>query len=207
MVPLSELLSEREKRRAKEEAFLRADAQREIYERQLQQLQRTQPQAPEAQQPQQQNQGIPDPIIDPQGFIEYQTNAIKFQMANQNADISEYRAQQKYGAEAVEAAKAAAIQAGLGMKFLYRPDPYEDVMAWHKRANFIQKVGPDPDAYEKSIREKVRNEVLAELKQGGPKPTFPTSLADATPTGDQGGHISMKAVASSVFAPEGRSRR
>jgi hypothetical protein len=203
-VPVRELTSEREKRRAAEDARLQAEARAEAYERQLQALMQQQSRAAAPEPPQQPQQEIPDPVLDPQGFIRYQQEAIRFQMADQNANQSEYRARQKYGDKAVDEAIGTVKRAGLAQQFLYRPDPYEDVISWHRRASFVQQVGPDPDAWKTNLEKEIRAKVLEELKAPKPTVSLPSSLADATMTGEQGGHIDHRTMASSVFAREPR---
>jgi hypothetical protein len=203
-VPLREVLTEREKRRAAEDGRLQAEARAEAYERQLQQLMQQSRTAPQQAQQQPQQDDIPDPVLDPRGFVAYQQEVIRFQLADQNANYSEARAKQKFGEELVEAAKRAAVQSGLGQQFLYRPDPYEDVVAWYRKATILKEVGSDPDAWRQKVEQDIRAKVMEELKTKSSGIALPGSLAQATATGPQGGHIDMKSMASSVFARDGR---
>jgi hypothetical protein len=91
-------------------------------------------------------------------------------------------AKSKHGAQAVEAARHAALQAGLGNHFLNQSDPYESVMEWYRGQTVAKEIG-DPVAY----KEKLKAEILAELTKGvaTPKPAgqpqiLPPSLSSAT---------------------------
>jgi hypothetical protein len=79
-------------------------------------------------------------------------------------------------------------------------------MNWHKQQTAIQRIGPDPDAYEKKLEASLREKILAELKQGKPQPKFPGSLADATAGGGQGAHLTEEAIANELFSHT-RNRR
>lgn len=205
-VPLKEVLTEREKRRAAEEARLQAEARAEAMERQLHMLMQ-QARAPEpAQQPTQQQDDIPDAILDPKGYANYVRESVRRDFAIQNANVSELRARQKYGPELVEAAKRAVLANNAGEHFLYRADPYEEAVSWYRRASFLQRVGPDPDAYEKQREAELRQRILEEMKTKPANVSLPGSLAEATATGPQGGHVDLKSMASSVFARETRRR-
>ena len=99
------------------------------------------------------------------------------------ANTSEMLAKSKHGAQAVEAARDAALQAGLGNHFLNQPDPYEAVMEWHRGQQAAREIG-DPAAY----KEKLKQEILAELAKGvaaaparpGQPQVLPPSLSSAT---------------------------
>lgn len=202
-VPLSELLSERKQRQEKERLYQEADARAKAYEQMVQQFRQPPPQAP----PQQEQ--APDPWSDPQAAFAYQQRQFDERMLNERANVSEMIARQKYGDEAVEAATQAAVREGAGQHFMRQRDPYGALMQWHRHNLFLQKVGPDPDAYEKQIEQKVREKVLAELKAGNggqPAPKFPGSLAAATGQGAQGAHLTPEAAMASVFASD-RNRR
>jgi hypothetical protein len=140
----------------------------------------------EAQQRSSQPQPTPiDPVADPEGAFRAVAEAIQAdrqqmqQMAvHQRANTSELLAKGKYGAQAVEAAREAAVKAGLGNHFLTQNDPYESVMEWQRGQTAAKDIG-DPAAY----REKIKQEILAELR-GQPKPgapqVLPPSLSTAT---------------------------
>jgi hypothetical protein len=171
-VPLHVLLEERKERQA--------------YQRQIQQI-------IEAQQRAQQPPPPPpiDPIAEPERFAQ----AVQMELARKDqqmqsmaihnrANTSEMLARSKYGDEVVDAARQAAVDAGLGQHFLAKTDPYREVMDWHRGQQAAKEIG-DPAAY----KEKLKAEILAELK-GQPVPgqqarptvpqVLPPSLSSAT---------------------------
>lgn len=207
-VPVTELVSERKKlKEARDtEARLRqeAEARATAYERQLQQmLQRMQPAA------QQQAPQPPDAFSDPEGALRYQQQQFQSALLNDRLNLSEEMARDKYGDEAVEAALEAAMQAGLQRDFINKRHPYKEMVTWHRKTRAMQEIGNDPEAY----RKKVREEVLAELKQGGTKPQMqppqrlPGTLADATQAGSQGAMLSEDAMMAGLFASNRASRQ
>ncbi len=200
MVPLPELMGERTKRQEAERRAAEYAAKVEAYERSLQYTQ-PRPQAQPQHQPMPQ---MPDMFADPEGCAAYQSEQQHFRVRNQIADMSEAIARRLEGDEIVDKATKWAIEAGIGQHFLMRArDPYGELISAYKRQEAMSRIGPDPNAYEERIRKEEREKVLAELKAGQPKPTFPGSLANATPTGNQGAHISPQAAADSVFARRG----
>lgn len=96
------------------------------------------------------------------------------------ANTSEMLARSKYGDATVETAREAAVRAGLGNHFLTQPNPYEAVLEWHRGQQAAKEVGTDPAAY----REKVKAEILAELRAAASKPgqsqVLPPSLSSVT---------------------------
>lgn len=212
-VPLRELKAEREKRQAVEKAledFKRENERRDAeYRRQLDDLTRrvTQPA-----QPQQQIQP-PDPYTDPEGYTEYRTNAVQQQFEDRLLNFSEVSARRTFGSEKVDAAFQAAQSQGLIQQgaFLKTPDPWGEMVEWHKRYQAQQEVGTDIEAFKKRIAEETRQAVLAELKAGGAGKTaqrFPGTLADQTAAG-AGGALpqSDEAMAAELFDPDRRSRQ
>lgn len=214
MVPLSELTGERKKLKAKideaERRAIEAETRAKIYEQQLQ-APRQQPQVPQRQQV-----PIPDPVTDPDSyarFVHQSAHEVAFQ---ERLNASEDRARDKYGDAAVEEAMQAATAKGLiqqGAFIQANPrHPYGALMEWHRREKVLARVGDDPDAYDKQVEERVRAKVLEELKAGkgpgaGAQPQhFPGTLAEATATGQQGGHLTDEAVMGAVFSSN-RDRR
>lgn len=201
-VPLTELQSEREKRQEaqkarEEEARLRQEAEQRLtnYQQQIDDLKR---QMTAAQQPrqQQQPQPPPDPYTDPEGALNHVANEFQRQLVNQRLNFSERMARRHYGEDVVNAAIQAAQNAGTIGHFVNTADPYDDLVSWHKRKQTMDRVGADPDAYEKRIRDEERQKVLDELRAGGQQhaapanghqqhqqPRFPTGLSDVPSAG------------------------
>lgn len=204
-VPLSELLAERKKRQEIERLHIEADARAKV----LEQLAQRQPQQqPQPQVPQQVEE--PDPYTDPQGWAQFQRNQVTEMIRQNRAAMSQRFAVAQYGAEAVQAALASVPNHIANGFYETSADPFGDLMEWHKEQQVRKEVGTDLEGYRKKIEEEVRQKVLAELKAGGangqPQPTFPGTLAAATATGAQGGHLTEEAAMGSIFA-SGRNRR
>lgn len=203
-VPLHELEAEREKRKAIEAAKTEAEQRAQSYERELNQLRVQQAQQ---QRPPQQQVQPPDPMTEPVEFAQYQQAMFQQQILNERANFSERMAREKFGNSAVEAALQAAPDT-VKRAAISRPDPYGELILWHRQASFMQKVGPDPDAYEKSVEQRGRESVLAELRSGKlqlngqapPQQRFPGTLADNTGTGAQTAHLSDEAIMAGVYA-------
>ena len=125
-----------------------------------------------------------DPVADPEGayraLVQHtaaQDQRMQDMAINQRANMSEMLARGKHGDQVVDQAIQAAINAGLNRNFMMQADPYKELMNWHNSQNIAQTVGSDLNAY----REKIRQEILAEMKVGRPAPTnLPPSLATAT---------------------------
>ena len=209
-VPISELMTEREKR--KQEARLREEADANVrkyrdlaesYERRIMAAQQ-QRQAPQA----------PDPYTEPGEALHHQAQQLRQEFhqtrLNDRANMSERDAVKAHGATLVTEARDAALRAGVAQHFFQNsPDPYDDVVAWHKEQKFRTEVGADPDAYKKRVMDEAKAKVLEELKAGtanGQPARFPGSLADATSAGQQGGHLSDQTAISGVFASDRRGR-
>lgn len=212
-VPLSELLAERE--RFRKEKTLREELEKRATEhenraRTLEQLMQQQVQQRQAPQQPVQQQPAPDPYTDPEGWAQHQEQQQFIARRHDIANMSEAFARRTLGVEIVEKAKAWALQTpGAAQHFFMRAaDPYGELVDAYKRQEAMQRIGPDPDAYEKQMKAKLREEILAELKtgQGKPQPRFPGTLADATASGAQGQHLTDEAVAAELFAT-GRNRR
>jgi hypothetical protein len=218
-VPLEALKSERELRQEAqkardEEARLRKDAEdnaRKTQERIAELERRIQA----AQNPQPQQARAPDPNEDPVGYLHFNQQRLEHLQLTNHLNNSENLARQQFGDQVVDEALQAALKAGVNESFLNARHPYAECIKWYKRQQTLARVGDDPDAYEKSIEERVRAKVLEELKAGTTTVTgqaaapqrFPGSLVDATASGAQGAQpISDEALLGSIFDP-GRKRR
>ena len=211
-VPLEELKSEREKRQdaqrsRDDEVRLRVIAEENSrrYQAQIDDMHRRFNAAQNPPQP------PPDVFLDPEGAFSHLERKFAHQMEQQRLNFSEGRARDKHGEEIVTAATNAALQMGVAQHFSKAQDPYAALIQWHKSQQSLAEIGPDPEAYKKSLREKMRLEVLEELKTGkvaGSTPQrFPGSLVDATSSGAQGAQpISDEAMLGSIFASN-RKRR
>ena len=212
-VPLEELKSEREKRQEAQrsrddEVRLRVIAEENSrrYQAQIDDMQR------KFQAVQNPPQPPPDVFLDPEGAFSHLERKFNHQLEQQRLNFSEGRARDKHGDELVTAATQAAQQMGVAQHFSKAADPYAALIQWHKSQQSLAEIGPDPEAYKKSLREKMRAEVLEELRTGkvaGSTPQrFPGSRVDATASGGAQGAqpISDEAMLGSIFASN-RKRR
>lgn len=172
-IPITALLDEREKR---QEAMRRA----EMAERRAQELERR---IAAAQQPQKR----PDWFEKPDEAIQYHTAPLEQRILSDKLDISETMAEDKYGAEAVAAAKAAYLQAiqedpALHQRTLKSKHPYDEVVKWHKRQSFLSQIGDDPETWlDQQIKARMEAQVSQPSPAQGNRP--PPSLSKAPAAG------------------------
>lgn len=199
-VPLAALQAERSKAKRYTEQVAEFDKriaeQNARIDRLLGELVSRQPQ------PQQKPQEPPpDWYADPEKALSYHLTPIQQQMQRMAMDsvraASETRAIARYGYEAfaeMETAVNAGIQSGdpeiekLRYAVMNSHDPAGVAMQWYQQRKLMAEVGPDPAAY----REKVKQEVLAELQAGGQAakpaaPVMPSNLAGARNVGSRSG--------------------
>ncbi len=151
----------------------------------------------------------PDVFQDPDGAFVHLEQQLEQRMIDRVVAMSEASARRQYGDEKVNAALNAAKQAGIAAQFQYAADPFGELVDWHRKVTTLQTIGPDPDAWRKSEREKLKAEILEEMKAQGSqfvapgqqqqKPRFPGTLADGTATGAQGAHLNPENVMDDVF--------
>ncbi len=152
-IPLSEHLSEREKRQAAERRAEDLAREMQALNRRVEELSRPKPEP----------QPVPDMYADPNGFVQHgirqAVTPIEQRMEAMRDQFSEMLAVQQYGQDAVTAAKAALeaeVAANPAMRFEVQkmwqaPMPYGEVVKWHKRQTVLKEVGEDPTAYRQRI--------------------------------------------------------
>jgi len=110
---------------------------------------------------------------DPQAFIQQTLTPFQQQIAQQNERLSHSSAIGEFGKEAVQAAyedmgnalsSDPRVQAEY-QRIMQSPHPYGELVNWHRNRTALTEFGSDPAAY----REKVRQEIMAELQQGQPQ--------------------------------------
>jgi hypothetical protein len=89
-------------------------------------------------------------------------------------------ARKEFGSQTVDAAREAAVKAGLGNFFLAKSDPYQEVMQWYRGQQAATQIG-DPTTY----KERLKAEILAEMRgqtaaRPGAPQVLPPSLSSAT---------------------------
>jgi hypothetical protein len=221
MVPVKELQKERQKRqdeaRLREIAEANAKQYQELVERISTQQTSQQPPQP-VQQP-----DLPDPYEDPEGYtnavVEQRMGALQHSMMNMQLNMSEQLAVSQHGQDVVNAAYEAVKAAGNAQQFIQSPDAYGAMVKWHREQQAIAEFGSDPAAYKETLRNELREELLAELKAGGAQLTgqpapqqqaqpqrLPGTLSDAPAQGVQGRQMTQQALADDIYSSE-RDRR
>lgn len=210
-IPKSRLDQELQRRQALEQELEARDAHYQALVRQMQQNQQQQQHYRQPPQPQQQQQQQEiDPFLDPGAYAQHLVNQERQQFSqafnqletrrlSDALDMSERFARSEYGDDVVNAAFQLAQQSGILPQFVNQRDPYGTLVNWFNREMVYAEMGQDPQAY----RNKVREEVLAEINKGGISEggqSFPTSLADATAAG--GTHSGNEQSIESVFATD-----
>ncbi|RQS88066.1 hypothetical protein DF048_27480 [Burkholderia seminalis] len=160
MVPLKALEEERKGRQDWKEKAIR-------FEEQLKQLRESNAQQPAA--PQQQAQQ-PAPMT------------YEGALLNERMNMSEMMVRQQHGDADVDAAlevfqKAVQENPALGAQLAQQRHPWQFMFDQAKRIQAMSEIGSDPAAY----RQKVRDEILAELQQQGAAPAAQPAAAAAAP--------------------------
>lgn len=162
-IPLTALLDEREKRQ-------KAEKERDDMARAMQAFRA-------AQQPQ------PDIATDPQAVLAQLEARVRQETIVQKVQTSRFLAEKEYGADLVKEAHAFFDEnPHLSQALLNHPSPYHEAIAVYKRHKALQEIGPDPDAYEAKLREKLLAELQANLTPQPPKAP-PPSMAASPATG------------------------
>lgn len=165
-IPVTALLDEREKRQL-------AERRAEETARQLQQLQA---------QLQQRAEPAPDWLEDPQAAAQYQAQTIEQRMQAQTLAQSRFFAEREFGKELVDEAYAYFDQnPHLSHQLLQSPSPFHAAVETYKRQKFLSEVGENPDAYRESLKEQLRQEIMAEAAQPS-KPKAPPPSMNKTPS-------------------------
>lgn len=112
------------------------------------------------QQPQPEPQPAPDWYQDPdaafQHYVGQALNPVQQAVAQQREGFSEMLAVEKFGAEAVQAARSELEQYARAnpqaarfdwQRIMASPHPYGELVSWHKQRATLNRVGSDPDAF------------------------------------------------------------
>lgn len=188
--PIAAVTAEREKRQAAERQA--AEFQRRIAELEARSAQ---PARPEPERPQAQHWSqipLPDPVQEPERFQQVMQFKDMMRERDSRAAASEFYARREFGDDAVNAAIAAAEQAGMVAQFATGQfDSWQRLVRWHKQQQVLGEVGEDPAAYRErilseareSIEAEIRAKVLAEMNVQTAPSAPPPSLAAAPSTG------------------------
>jgi hypothetical protein len=148
MVPLAALQEERQKSRTVTERLAQIEQMIQASQRQGDQP------APRK---------LPDVFEQPEAYTQSILQMMAEREAGIIAEMSERFTRSKHGDEAVDAAFETAKAAGVIDQFRGRKDPWGELVKWHKQHQVMSEIGNDPDAWRAQERDRLRQEVLAEL--------------------------------------------
>lgn len=148
MVPLAALQEERQKSRSLGDRIAQI-------EQMLQQSSQGQKQA--------EPRKLPDMFEQPEAYTQAVMQMMAEREANLVAEMSERFARTQHGSDAVDAAFEAAKAAGTIDQFRGKKDPWGELVAWHKQHQVMSEIGNDPNAWREKERERMRQELIAEI--------------------------------------------
>lgn len=116
--------------------------------------------------PQQQPSAPPDLFDEPEKVMPYISDMVRKQTETVRLDMSETYARNHHGNEAVDAAFEA-LRANYDpaqhQRIMSDKDPFGALVSWHKQQQTLTEIGPDPEAWKASERDKIRQELEAEI--------------------------------------------
>lgn len=154
-----------------------------------------------AQRPPQPAPEPPAPVdwyADPDAALNQRVEPIRAETQAMREEFSRMLAAEKFGEETVSTAyqaMASALRSNPQSRFDYQrimasPHPYAALVDWHRSQSALSEIGPDPKAY----REKLRAELLAEIRSQGVTPppalspsSTPSNFATSRSAAPQGG--------------------
>lgn len=176
-VPLQGLLSERDKRKAAEEAARTREAELAALRQEIEALKAPKPEP----------QHLPDPLADPQGYAaalqERQTQIA----LNAKLDVSENLARQQHGTKVDEALAWLKQRQGTPehLAILRQPHPYGAMLEAYERDKALQELG-DPRTARERLEAEIRAKIMAEMQQAPlqstPAATVPQQRAAPPPS-------------------------
>lgn len=139
-----------------------------------------------------------DPYEDPEGYAKQQQQTweereadLRKEILNERYNFSQMTAEQSYGKEKVDEALewAKSLPQAERVAITQTPHPYAEVVERKKRHDALKEVGDDPEAWRTAERERIKAEVLEELKATPQTPAtpMPTNLAGARNAGSRTG--------------------
>jgi hypothetical protein len=187
VVPRRALEDERSKRQNWVERAAKAEAERDMLNKQLEEARRA-TQAPPPP-PQYQASG-PDPSTDPVGFVQWRSREDAKERLNERLNLSELLLRKEVGDEKVDAAihdfqEAAKQNQSLFHKLYAQPDPYGWAFKEVEKLRVMNEIGDDPAAYKAKLLAEVEAERIGAGNGNGaahpvsPAAGLPPSLATA----------------------------
>lgn len=128
---------------------------------------------------------------DPDGFLAERLAPVQQSMDEQRIELSTMLAVKDHGQDIVNEARAALVEAmqanpqdpsiiALDQTTRKSVHPMNDVVTWHQRRKAMADIGDDPEAFRTRERERLRQEILAEMGQPA-APATPATPAAKTP--------------------------
>lgn len=148
MVPLAALQEERQKSRTVSERLAQIEQMIQASQRQGQQAE---------------PRKLPDMFEQPEAYTQTIMQMMEERKSDIIAEMSERFTRSKHGDEVVDVAFKTAEAAGVLDQFRGKKDPWGELVKWHKQHTVMSEIGADPDAWRAQERERLRQEVLAEL--------------------------------------------
>lgn len=111
---------------------------------------------------------LPDPLEDPQGYADairdgYQRE-IQMHQLQTTLTVSERFAKQQHGGEAFEECRAwLSTKPDVEQWCLGQPDPWGSAFTQYQRERLSEEIGDDPKAWQEKERQRIREELQAEL--------------------------------------------
>jgi hypothetical protein len=120
---------------------------------------------------------LPDPMTDPEGYAQYQTQAVEERIFNQKLDMSEEMAIDRHGKDAVDVAFEA--MKAKNDQFAYQQvmssrHPFDALVKWHKREKLLSDIGDKPDEY---VMRRYQELTAAQAAAAGQAPIVQTQTA------------------------------
>ena len=172
-VPITAMLDEREKRQKAEREAEEARKTAEAVRRQL-----------EAMKAQKEPENAPDFYENPDERLQFEARRIEQGFQARTLQQSRFFAERDHGAELVNEAMSFFDQnPQLSHQFMEHPSPFHAAIDFYKQQKFLTEVS-DPDKWREQERQRIREEVMAEMKPQPSKPKAPpASLASAPAAG------------------------
>lgn len=161
-IPIAALLDEREKRKEKEREVEALNRRIADYEAKA---------TPK-----------PDFFADPEAALAAAQRAAQAAAINTKLETSRFLAEEKFGAEKVQAAyEYFDKNPHLSGQLLTSPSPFHAAVKEYERHQAMTEIGEDPSAYRARVEAEVRERILAEYNVQ-PKPTAPPPSLSSAPS-------------------------
>ena len=168
-IPLTAMLDEREKRQ---------NAERELAEMRRQIA---------AMQQQKEQPAPPDFYEKPDERLAFERQRFEAELHNRFISQSRFLAEKDFGKELVDEAYGFFDQPQnryMTQQFAQHPSPYHAAVEFYKKQKFLNEVN-DPDAWREQERERIRQELLAEVSSPSRPKAPPPSMAKAPAVGTE----------------------